>query len=161
MRLTVTEPGDPVYLAALRLLAARDYTRASLFRKLEQRGYAAEQIEAVINRLTAERFLDDRRYAERFIVTSRESGRYLGYRLRQELRRRGVPADLGDELLAACSDPADELDLARQLVARRYAGFDPATSDDRLRRRIAGFLLRRGFGVEVIRQVLDRRQAID
>lgn len=130
-------------------------------RKLEQRGYEQEQIAEALARLSAERFLDDRRYAERLIVQAHESGRYVGYRLRQELKRRGVPSELAAELLADRPDTGQETTLARQLVARRYAGFDPAASDDRDRRRVAGFLQRRGFGVEVIRQVLDWRRQID
>lgn len=161
MRLNASTQDGQAYLAALRLLGGRDYTTIGLSRKLEQRGYASEQIEEALNRLTAERFLDDRRYAERFIAQSRESGRYVGYRLRQELMRRGVPSDVSAELLAVGTEHAEEVDLARQLISRRYAGFDPVTSDDRNRRRIAGFLQRRGFGAEVIRQVLDRRRSFD
>jgi len=154
LRLTVTESSDQVYLVALRLLAGRDYTRAALTRKLEQRGYATELIDAVVARLAAENFLNDRRYAVRLIDQSRENGRYVGYRLRQELQRRGVPATLLDELLAEHIDADEETALARQLVARRYARFDPALSDEGERRRVAGFLQRRGFRLTTIWSLL-------
>ncbi len=161
MRSTGTEPGEPAYRLALRLLADRDYTVAALARKLDQRGHAPEEVAGAVARLVAERFLDDRRYAEHFIVQARESGRYVGYRLRQELRRRGVPSELLGELLAERADRGEEADLARRLVARRYAEFDPATSDDRLRRRVAGFLQRRGFCPDVIRHLLERRRQVE
>ncbi|MGB4598799.1 MAG: regulatory protein RecX [Trichlorobacter sp.] len=161
MRSTATESADQAYLAALKLLAGRDYTLAALACKLEQRGYQHQQVAETLVRLSAEHFLDDRRYAERFISQARESGRYVGYRLRQELKRRGVPTELAAELLEGCCDRAAELALARQVLSRRYAGFDPAASDDRVRRRVAGFLQRRGFGCEVIRQLLDRRRPCD
>ena len=161
MRSTATEPREPAYQSALRLLAGRDYTAAALARKLEQRGHAAGQVAEAVARLRAERFLDDRRYAEHFIAQACESGRYVGYRLRQELKRRGVPPELLVELLADRADSGGEVDLARQLVARRYAGYDPAGSDDRLRRRVAGFLQRRGFSLDVIRQLMERRRQVD
>lgn len=161
MRLTVTESASQVYLAALRLLAGRDYTVAALARKLEQRGHPPEQAAEAVARLVAERFLDDHRYGERLIAQCRASGRYVGYRLRQELKRRGVPAEVAAELLADPPENGEELALARHLIDRRYAGFDPATSDDRDRRRVIGFLQRRGFGAGVIRQLLDRRRQID
>lgn len=161
LRSTATEPDEQAYLAALRLLAARDYSVTALAHKLEQRGHVLEEVAEALGRLVNEHFLDDRRYAERFISQARESGRYVGYRLRQELKRRGVPTELTAELLEGCNDTAAELTVARQLLVRRYAGFDPATSDDRQRRRVAGFFQRRGFGCEVIRQLLDRRQVID
>ncbi len=161
MRSTATEPGESAYPAALRLLAGRDYSVAALVRKLNLRGYAPGQVAEAVARLVAEGFLDDRRYAERFIAQARESGRYLGYRLRQELKRRGLESQLIAELLTEGPDHAEERLVARRLLARRYPYFDPAASDDRDRRRVAGFLHRRGFGVETIRQLLDRRQPID
>lgn len=161
MRLSVSEPADQAYLAALRLLAGRDYTVASLARKLEQRGHGPEQVAEAVTRLVGERFLDDHRYGERLIAQCRASGRYVGYRLRQELKRRGVPAEVAAELLADPQEDGEELALARQLISRRYAGFDPGASDDRDRSRVIGFLQRRGFGAGVIRQLLDRRQQVD
>jgi len=161
LRSTVTDTVAQTYQAALRLLAGRDYTVAVLVRKLEQRGHAPEQVAAAVARLVSERFLDDHRYGEGLIAQCRASGRYVGYRLRQELKRRGVPAEVVVELLADPQENGEELALARQLISRRYAGFDPVASDDRDRRRVVGFLQRRGFGAGVIRQLLDRRRQID
>ena len=161
MRSIVTDSAVQTYQAALRLLTGRDYTVATLRRRLEQRGHAPEQVAEAVARLVAEHFLDDYRYGERLIDQCRDSGRYVGYRLRQELKRRGVPAEVAAELLAEPLENGEEFALARHLISRRYAGFDPGASDDRDRRRVIGFLQRRGFGVEVIRQLLDRRRQID
>jgi len=161
LRSSVSQAADQAYQAALRLLSGRDYTVETLGRKLEQRGHPAEQVADALARLVAERFLDDRRYAERFINQCRECGRYVGYRLRQELKRRGVPAEVAAELLVDPLEKGEAFALARQLISRRYAGFDPVTSGDRDRRRVIGFLQRRGFGGEIIRQLLDRRRQID
>lgn len=129
-------------------------TAADLGRRLHMRGFDRDAVEAVLVRLRQERYLDDRRYAERFLETARENGRYVGGRLRQELARRGVPRELLTELLAGPEQATDETALARQVVQRRYGGFDPACADDRERRRIAGFLQRRGFRPAVIRSIL-------
>lgn len=151
---------DP-YNLALRLLTGRDYTVAALTAKLARRGCPEASVQASIARLLREGFLDDRRYAERFVEACRTNGRYLGYRLRQELRRRGVAAELIASVLAESPETVAELELARELVVRRYSGFNPALADDRERRRIAGFLQRRGFGVGTIRTLLDRRACLD
>ncbi|CAH2032419.1 regulatory protein RecX [Trichlorobacter ammonificans] len=140
---------------ALRLLTTRDMTVAVLRRKLLMRGYEAATVESAVERLLRERYLDDRRYGERFVEAALTSGRYRGYRLRQELTRRGISRELTAELLNTVDDPADETALARQVVARRYGGFDPVRADERERRRIAGFLQRRGFGMATIRSVLQ------
>lgn len=141
---------------ALRLLSGRDYTRQALQHTLQQRGVSAAEAQTAVERLVQEGFLQDRRYAERFVAAVRESGKYTGYRLRQELRRRGFPVELIDEVLRGGLDEVDECNHARALVERRYTGFDPQTADAREVMRVTGFLQRRGYRGEIIRRVLGR-----
>ncbi|WP_414718493.1 regulatory protein RecX [Trichlorobacter sp.] len=150
-----SQPGD-CYLAALRLLTGQDYTCAALRRKLQMKRFSAEVAHQAVERLISEGYLDDQRYAERFVAAARQSGRYVGYRLRQELRRRGVAPELIDQVLRNVPDDGDELAQARELIERRYAAFNPQEADDRQRRRIAGFLQRRGYRGDVVRQLLER-----
>lgn len=144
------------YLAALRLLTGQDYTGAALRRKLQMKRFSAEEAQQTVDRLILEGYLQDQRYAERFVAAARQSGRYVGCRLRQELRRRGVSADLIDQVLQALPGDDNELEAARNLVERRYAGFDPQTADERQFRRIAGFLQRRGYRSGLIRQFFEK-----
>lgn len=130
-------------------------TVAALRRKLLARGCADGAVDDAVERLQRECYLNDRRYGERFVEAARTSGRYVGYRLRQELARRGIPRELAAELLGGDDDRTEETALARQLVMRRYSGFDAGRTDGREQRRIAGFLQRRGFGAAVIRLVLQ------
>ncbi|MDK9716634.1 MAG: RecX family transcriptional regulator [Trichlorobacter sp.] len=118
--------------------------------------FSAEVAHQAVERLISEGYLDDQRYAERFVAAARQSGRYVGYRLRQELRRRGVAPELIDQVLRNVPDDGDELAQARELIERRYAAFNPQEADDRQRRRIAGFLQRRGYRGDVVRQLLER-----
>lgn len=144
------------YLAALRLLTGQDYTGAALRRKLQMKRFSAEEAQQTVDRLISEGYLQDQRYAERFVAAARQSGRYVGCRLRQELRRRGVSADLIDQVLQALPGDDNELEAARNLVERRYAGFDPQTADERQLRRVAGFLQRRGYQGGLIRQLFEK-----
>jgi len=154
---TVTDKAPNAYQQALRLLAGRDYTVAALAGKLRLRGCDEAEITLAVERLQKERFLDDRRYAERFVAAARNSGRYVGYRLRQELRRRGLPVELLEELPGETDNEEDETALARRITARRYPSFDPATAGEREQRRVAAFMQRRGFTATVIRSVLRHR----
>lgn len=145
------------YLAALRRLTGQDYTAAALRRKLQMKRFSAEEAQQVVDRLISEGYLNDQRYAERFVAAAQQSGRYVGYRLRQELRRRGVPPDLIDQVLQDAWDDGDDVTRARELLERRYAGFNPQMADDRQRRRIAGFLQRRGFSSSVVMALLKQQ----
>jgi regulatory protein len=143
------------YLLALRLLTGQDYTALALQRKLLARKFTPESTRAVLEQLGREGLLNDQRYAERFVAAARETGRFTGYRLRQELQRRGVPSEVADELLQDPPDLGDELEQARQLVSRRYRGFHPQSADEPEKRRISGFLQRRGYPVSIIMQVIN------
>ena len=152
--MTATKPTGNCYLAALRLLTGRDFTVRSLLQRLLQKGYSRPEATETVERLETEGYLQDRRFAERFVTTARESGRFVGFRLRQELLRRGVDETLAAELLQEEPDQHNQLECAQGLLNRRYPGFDPVRADERERRRVAGFLQRRGYDGSVVRMLV-------
>ena len=151
-----TEPqtAESAYQYALRLLTGRDYTVAGVLRKFAARGICELDANAALVRLQREGWLDDRRYGERFAESALSNGRFYGARLRQEMRRRGFEADLVDDVLGALRDNHDEGAEIRVIVNRRYPDFSFSAATDRDRRRIIGYLQRRGFGLSEILKVL-------
>jgi regulatory protein len=151
-----TEPFSPgqAYQYALRLLTGRDYSVAGIRRKLATRDVAEDDLEAVVQRLQREGWLDDRRYAERFAAGALSSGRYYGVRLRLEMRRRGLTPDVVAETLAPLLAESDEVSEVRSAAERRHPGFSFSEANDRDKRRMVGFLQRRGFGISAIMRAL-------
>jgi regulatory protein len=87
------------YDKAAQLLATRPHFRRELETKLQQRGYPADEIAATLERLTEQRYLDDRAAARSFVES--RSGRGEGRaRLRAELLRRGAAEEVAEEALA-------------------------------------------------------------
>lgn len=151
-----TEPltPDQAYLYALRLLTGRDYTVARISQKLALREVAGQDLEEVIIRLQREGWLDDVRYAERFAESALSSGRYYGARLRMEMRRRGFLPEVISVVLTPLLAESDEISEVRSAAERRYPGFSYSVACDRDKRRVIGFLQRRGFGFSAIMQAL-------
>jgi len=145
---------DKAYQYVLRLLTGRDYSVARVRSKLAAREVAEGDLEAVILRLHQEGWLDDRRYAERFAESALSSGRYYGIRLRLEMRRRGLTPDVVNETLAPLLAESDEISEVRTAVERRYPGFSYSAASDRDKRRVVGFLQRRGYGFSAIMRAL-------
>ena len=98
-------------------------------------------------------YVDDADFA-RYWVENREANRPRGRRLlEQELRHKGVDREIVRTAIDAAEPDefAAALDLAHGKL-RSYANLDPQVA----RRRLAGFLGRRGYGFDVIGPVLQR-----
>lgn len=137
----------------MKLLTARDYTTHALEAKLLKAGYDEGQTEAVISRLVSERFLNDQRYAERFAEMALQQGRFVGYRLRQEMRRRGFSTEVINDVLALSDQQVtvQQRVIAKELLDKKYPGWSGGGEDaQRQRRRGLGFLQRRGFSAGIV-----------
>jgi regulatory protein len=151
-----TEPlsAGQLYQYALRLLTGRDYTAAKVRQKLVARGADEEESGSIVLRLQREGWLDDLRYAERFAETAIASGRFFGVRLRMEMRRRGFESDIVNKVIVPLLAESDEISEVRSAAERRYPGFSYSAANDRDKRRLIGFLQRRGFCFSAIMQAL-------
>lgn len=108
---------------------------------LQQKGYALEDIDAVVQKLADLDYLNDRRFAEAYV---RSNSNRLGIgQLRRKLQERGVAESI---VVAAISEYAqpDQFMLAVEIAERRFqaiSNLPPQTVE----RRISSLLLRRGF----------------
>jgi regulatory protein len=107
---------------ALELLARREHSRLELRQKLLQRGFPAECIDSVLDRLVAERLLDESRYAELYACTRADKG-YGSLRIARELRERGVPEESVAATLAGLAD--DWTPKLRELHRKRFKSARP------------------------------------
>jgi regulatory protein len=138
-----------VRVAALALLAGRDFGQVELARRLERRGYPGQVVAGVVAGLVSERLLSETRFVEQFI--RQHAGRGHGpVRIRAELRERGVPeAEIEAGLEVAEEDWAA---VAREVRRRRFGLSPPGDYPERARQ--ARFLQYRGFSAEQIRAAL-------
>lgn len=136
--------------SSLKILALRDHSEAELRRKLAGKGYEEQTIEESVARLKELGYLDDLRFARSFASSSLRNGRGYGGRLKLELSRRGVDPGIVGDVLHELAAEYDERELLAQLMERRYAGFDPAAATDKEKRKVVGYLQRRGFSLSAI-----------
>jgi len=131
---------------ALGLLVRREHSRKELVRKLAVRGVEAEAARRAVNRLVAEGWQDDARFAEALLRTRANQG-YGPIRVQAELGTHGLDREAVAAAMGAYE--GDWLENARDLVRRRFGA---RVSEDRaLQRKAADFLLRRGFAAEHVR----------
>ena len=141
-------PRQPVRVAAVALLARRDFAAGELARKLEAKGYACEEVAALVGELTESRTLDDARYAQNYV--SYHAGRGQGpVRIAADLRALNVPEQL---IEGALDQGHDWRVLASQQRRRRFGAQAPSSWPEKARQ--ARFLQYRGFSSDHIRSAL-------
>ena len=136
---------------ALRLLAAREHSRAELERKLAAHEETPGQLAQVLDELQAKDFISEARVVES--VINRRAARFGAARIRHELQGKG----LGAEVLAEAMDglKASELERAREVWRKK---FDAPALDAAGRAKQMRFLAARGFSGDVIRRVVSQAE---
>ncbi|GAA0800572.1 hypothetical protein Sya03_09460 [Spirilliplanes yamanashiensis] len=143
----------------IRQLAVRPRTRAELAKALTKREIAPEVIAEVLDRYDEVGLIDDAAFARAW-VTSRHHGKGLARRaLANELRQRGVDAEIASEALETVDDDA-EATAARALVDRKLRS--ARGTPEQVFRRLVGMLARKGYPAGVaISAVKDALAARD
>jgi len=144
---------DP-FAVALRILTYRDRSTSELAKKLRDRGFSRDETEATVDRCRELGYLDDKRFAATRARSLVSSGRAVGIRLLNELKKAGIDRTLAETALAEVENETDLRELIRELRQRKFPDFDFGTADDKEKNRVVNFLQRRGFPISMILDVL-------
>jgi regulatory protein len=145
-----------VFDRAVASLARQRRSRRQLELSARRRGADPALIAEAMDRLESAGMLDDRSLAEAEASARVRRGEAPS-RVRQQLRRKGVAAELVDPAVqqAVVEEGFDEPRTCEQLARKRWPALSAYPPDVR-RRRLAGFLLRRGFSGAVVQGVVRR-----
>lgn len=138
--------------AALTFLSYRARSEREVRDRLRRGRYSQEAINHAVSRLHDWHYLDDEDFARRWVenrATHRPRGRRL---LQQELRQKGIASETVRDVID--ESELDEVAAATALARQRaisYRGQDSLT----VRRRLGGYLARRGYGFDVVRVALN------
>jgi regulatory protein len=142
---------EQAYERAVKYLGQRPRSTGEIRRYLGQKKADPAVIDEVMTRLESQGYVDDLAFA-RYWIANRQQFRPRGSRaLRFELREKGLPPALIDEVLAGF-DAADAAYQAALDKARRFRGLDRRA----FREKLGSFLTRRGFDYGTARDVIDR-----
>lgn len=144
------------YDRALAMLAARARAARELRLALLRKGEPAPAVDAAVARLTAAGLLDDAAYARQFVRAKMAGPGFSRRRLEAELARRGVARDVTAAALAeVMRDEEADTEAMLDRVARKRLRTLRGDARTR-RRRLYGYLARRGYAPDDIRRVSDR-----
>jgi regulatory protein len=144
------------YDRALNMLAFRARSSSELARALQRKGEERAHIDWALERLREQGLLDDAAFARSFARSKVVDGKQSRRRVQQDLARMGVSRSLSDEAIDTVfeEEAVDQraiVEEAARKKLRSLAGLEPAVQ----RRRLYGFLARRGYDLDDIRSVLS------
>lgn len=138
------------YDAVLNFLSFRPRSEEEVRRYLSRRQTPPDLADRLVSRLRQSGLLDDEAFA-RYWVENRETFSPRSVRaLRTELRSKGI-----DDSTIAAAVPNDDSAAAYDAASRRARRLVSADRET-FRRKLLGFLQRRGFSYDVARETVDR-----
>ena len=136
-----------------RLCAASEHSRQEVVDRAVSWGLATSEAQQVADRLVAERFVDDARFAPLFV---RDKARLSGWgpvKIKMQLRAKGVADDIATDALDAI-DSEEWHEILKHALAQKLRTTrkdDPAKLSASLTR----FALQRGFDYPAVRKALN------
>lgn len=159
-------PNNPMtqqsaYNRSLDALARRSRSTKDLERWLKEREYTQEDVADALERLTASGLLNDEKYAHSFARSRLVDRGMSRRRVAAELARHGIARDVVDRVIGSVvDDEGIDEDAAIETIARKkwrsLAKLEPGVG----RRRLFGFLARKGFDGDVVQRVVRRVTAV-
>lgn len=141
---------------AFRLLKYRDRSEKEIEKRLSEKKYSKDLIQAVVSDLKATHYIDDKKFAKQW-TNFRLKCTFSLNRISLELRRKGIAEDIISEILESARKSHIESDILLELATKRIEELLRGEKDKiKVKRRVYDFLLRRGFYSSDIMDVLYR-----
>ncbi len=134
---------------AMYLLGSRDYSTMTLKEKLLN-NYSEETVLKVLEDMKRYGFLDDERYGKKLASSLINGKKYGLYRVKAEMKRKGVPSDITESVLSQYRQEDSE-ELLKQLILKKYSHKLSDISD---RQKLTAALVRKGYSFSQIKKAV-------
>lgn len=130
------------------------YTKSEIEQRLEREGFSTAAIQTSIEELIRSGHIRDQKYAENWIARRQKSNPRGKTVLKRELVDKGIDRETAEQVVAKV-ETEDETEVALQIAKKRVKQYQQLPVHV-AKRRLHGFLARRGFGAEIVRHVLEQ-----
>lgn len=132
------------------MISRKERSAAEVSAWLAEKGADPEEIEGILERLTALELVDDEKFASLYTEDKRSIAGWGSERIERTLIERGIPSGIARAAVAAGADE----DVGRAVSVLLDRGAD--LEDERDRQRALGLLARRGFSSEDAYEAIRR-----
>ena len=148
--------------STLRYLKFRDRSKKEIRDYLHSKKAPSEIIEKIISYCIDHNFINDERFAADW-VHARSTYRLKSKKIiKLELIKKGIDPETIEKALGSQeeSNESNDLNLAKKLVQLRINRYINASRQE-IYQKLGGFLSRRGFSWEIVKQAIDSELALE
>lgn len=138
---------------AYQYLSYRQRTCKEVSNYLESKDFNNTTVENTISQLLNEGYLDDSKFAETFLLEKSNLKAYGPYKIKYELKNKGVENNIIESTLSIYQEDIEEL---TRLVSTKYKSTIEKEDKKIIYRKVGGFLQRKGHSYDTIKQILNK-----
>ncbi len=139
---------------ALSLLREDIHSKSEMEQQLAREGFEAQAVQTAIAELIRSGHIRDRKYAENWVNRRKKSNPRGKTLLTHELVDKGIDRETAEQVVAEVN-AEDEAKLALEIAQKRAKHYKRLPIQA-AKRRLHGYLARRGFESETIRQIIEQ-----
>ena len=149
-----TKTAQQALQSLMRLCARSEKSTGDALRLMRTWGVPEAEQQGVLNRLLADRYIDNRRYAEAY---TREKSQLAGWgerKIAMQLRLKGVERETISAVLAELMDDGGKQERLREKLQRKLRS-TKAASDYELRGKLLRYALGLGYDYDIAAEVVE------
>lgn len=140
---------DEALQALMRLCSRAERSSGDAMRLMRGWGVAEADMPKVLQRLVAERFIDDRRYTEFFVREKLNLSGWGAYKIRMSLRTKGISNEIIEEVARPMLEEVDVDARLVELMSRKMRTLKAKSPFD-AKAKLVRFALSRGFEMDAV-----------
>ncbi|HVZ12251.1 MAG TPA: regulatory protein RecX [Patescibacteria group bacterium] len=141
---------------AVKYLSIRNRSTKEIYDYLIRKHFIDDTINPTLKKLTDLKFLNDEEFGRAWIESRQKYKGKSKLVLKQELKIKGIS---DQSIQTALTDAADDYEVAKQLFERKKKVYARYTGEE-FKKKMGGFLQRRGFSYSIIKKLLDLAEDI-
>lgn len=145
--------GQQAYQKLTDLCARSEHCQQEMIEKMRQWGVSEEEQAQVMERLVAEQYVDDARFARAFIYDKIRYNKWGRRKVEQALWMKRIDNSISKPLLDEVDDE-EYLNILRPILKQKRKSIK-AQSEYELTVKLIKFALGRGFTMDIIKQCID------
>ena len=131
----------------MRMCARSERSSGDALRLMKRWSVTDDDARKVLARLQADRFIDDRRFAEAFVRDKLNLSGWGAYKIKMSLRAKGVARDIIEEVVTTMIEATDMKERLEEIMQRKLRTLKYATTYE-AKTKLIRFAASRGYDIE-------------